>query len=105
MTIEFLYYPDCPSHERALEMLNQILHDEGVKDPVRILRIETQQEADKHRFIGSPTIRINQQDVDSNYSPGTPYRLTCRLYVREDGTISPLPSAESVRQAVRNSKI
>lgn len=105
MTIEFLYYPDCPSHERALEMLNQILHDEGVEAPVHIIRIETQQEAEAHRFIGSPSIRINHQDVDPNYPQGTPYRLACRLYVREDGTTSPLPSAELIRQAVRNHKI
>jgi len=105
MTIDFLYFPDCPSHERALEMLNQVLHEEGVQDSVQLYCVTTQQEADEHRFIGSPTIRINQQDVDPKVAPGPPYRLACRIYTHENGTVSPLPSAESIRQAVQNNKI
>jgi hypothetical protein len=105
MSIEFFYFPDCPSHERALEILQQVLHEENVQAPVHIYRIETQQAADNHRFIGSPTIRINGQDIDPNYPHGTPYRLACRLYVhQEDGRVSPLPSVGSIRQAVQRYK-
>ncbi len=30
MRIELLYYPECPSHERALELLRDALALEGI---------------------------------------------------------------------------
>lgn len=56
MRIELLYYPECPSHERALELIQQALREEGQQAEINIVRIDTQEQADAYRFIGSPTI-------------------------------------------------
>jgi uncharacterized protein with von Willebrand factor type A (vWA) domain len=37
-------------------------------------------------------------------APGLPYRLTCRAYVLEDGRISPLPSLDQIRSALRRAR-
>jgi hypothetical protein len=102
MRVELLYYPECPSHERAVELLQEAMRAEGVKATIEIIRIESQAEAESHRFIGSPTIRIEGIEVDPH--PELPYRLTCRTFVHEDGRLSPLPSLSMLRQVIRQAK-
>lgn len=99
MRIELLYYPECPSHERALELIQQALRDEGQQAEINIIRIETQEQADAYHFIGSPTIRINGRELQPQ--PNLPYRLTCRTFVHEDGRLSPVPSLTMLREAIR----
>lgn len=50
-------------------------------------------------FPGSPTIRVNGKDIAEPIE-GTPQGLTCRLYVRRDGGVSPLPDPLDVREAL-----
>ncbi len=100
MRVQLLYYPECPSHERALELLQEALQWEGVRVEVQVTRIETQGEAEAYRFIGSPTIRIEGQEIQPQ--PHLPFRLTCRTFIHEDGRLSPLPSLTTLREAVRN---
>ena len=99
MRIELLYYPECPSHERALELIQQALREEGQQAEIDIVRIDTQEQADADRFIGSPTIRINGRELQPQ--PNLPYRLTCRTFIHEDGRLSPLPSLTMLREAIR----
>ena len=51
------------------------------------------------QFVGSPTIRVNGVDVQPPVD-GEPTGLTCRVYRRRDGRISPLPDPEDVREAL-----
>ena len=100
MDIELLYYEECPSHEKALERLRSALDEEGLDAPVRVVEVETDDQAEGLRFVGSPTIRIDRRDIEQP-QPGPPYRLACRAYILEDGRISPLPSHAMVRRALR----
>jgi len=100
MRIELLYYPECPSHERALELLRDALALEGINAPIEVIRIDTQQQAEQYRFVGSPTIRIDGREVQPQ--PHLPYRLTCRAFQHEDGRLLPLPSLQTLRAALRN---
>lgn len=102
MRIELLYYPECPSHERALELIHEALTHEGVTAEVEVVRIDTQEQAEQHRFIGSPTIRIDGRELQPQ--PHLPYRLTCRAFQHEDGRLSPLPSLSMLREAIRNTE-
>lgn len=100
MRIEFLYYEDCPSHDAALARLRQVLTEMGIAAEVEIVRVETEEQARALRFIGSPTIRIDGEDIDPP-PPEAMYALTCRAYRLPDGRISPLPSEEMIRAALR----
>jgi hypothetical protein len=102
MRVQLFYYPDCPSHERALELVREALEAEGVDAEIAVICIETQEEAERHRFIGSPTIRFNGVEVDPQ--PHLPYRLTCRTFRHEDGRLSPLPSRIMLREVIRQVK-
>ena len=100
MHIEFLYWEECPSHEEALARLREVLAEEGVKAEIEVRRIDTEEQAQAERFIGSPTIRINGVDIDPAAERQTFYSLTCRAYTRDDGRISPLPPVETIRRAI-----
>jgi hypothetical protein len=100
MTIELLWWEGCPSHPDALADLARILREEGVDADVKRVEIEDDEQARRERFPGSPTIRIDGQDIVPP-AEGEPFSLTCRVYRTRDGRISPIPDPEDVRAAVR----
>ncbi len=99
MKIEFYYYDDCPSHETALDRLKEVLAELDVADSVEVIRVETDAQAEAVQFVGSPTIRIDSEDIDPP-DESMPYGLACRAYRRPDGRVTPLPTAELIREAV-----
>lgn len=99
-TIELLAWSGCPSHPVAERQLRGILADLGLTD-VQVTRtwIEDDETAVRRRFAGSPTFRVDDEDlipVDANDA----YGLTCRVYVLADGRYSPTPDLEELRRAV-----
>ena len=100
MKIEFLYYEDCPSHDIALERLQSALAEENIEADIEVTKVETDRQVHQLRFVGSPTILINGEDIDPP-SPDAHYALTCRAYRLEDGRISPLPSPGMIRLALQ----
>ena len=100
MNITFLYYEDCPSHDEALDRLRHVLAEEGVDTEIEIIKVETEEQAQRLHFIGSPTIRIGGQDIDPPQADAY-YALTCRAYRLEDDRISPLPSPDMIRRALQ----
>ncbi|MBZ0298541.1 MAG: DUF2703 domain-containing protein [Anaerolineae bacterium] len=100
MAIQFLYYEDCPSHGVALERLQAVMREEGIHADIDIVKVETDDQAQRLHFVGSPTILINGQDI-APVPRNACYSLTCRAYRLENGRISPLPTADMIRRALR----
>jgi len=98
MKIEFLYFKDCPSYKSALSLLEQILLENDNEVPIEKIEITTQESAIRHRFLGSPSIRINGKDIDDQGN-ASEYGLKCRIYP-ESG--QELPSEASLRLALKN---
>ncbi|MDR7509918.1 MAG: redoxin domain-containing protein [Armatimonadota bacterium] len=98
--IEFLYWEDCPSHEPALKRLRQVVEALGVRASVRVIRVDTDEQARALRFAGSPTIRVN--GVDLFPAPGEAYRLTCRVFLTPDGRVTPIPTVAMLEDALRS---
>ena len=98
MRVSFLYYEECPSHDLALGRLREVMDEEGIPGEVEVIKVETEDQARQLRFVGSPTIRVDGQDIDPPSDPR--YALTCRAYRLEDGRISPLPSKDMIRRAL-----
>lgn len=98
--VEFLWWEQCPSWERALEELRAAMSDAGA-DPgaIELRRVGSERDAERERFPGSPTIRIDGEDPDPP-GAGQPTGLLCRVYRRDDGRASPLPDPDKVRAAL-----
>ena len=101
MRVEFLWWEGCPSHPEALQQLQRVLREEGV-DPDSVERVEivSDEQAERKAFFGSPTIRIDGEDVVPA-GEGDPVGLSCRVYRLRDGRPSPTPDVEDLRAAVR----
>ena len=98
--VSFLYFEDCPSHELALERLHQVLAEEGIDAEVEVVKVETDAQVEQLHFVGSPTILVEGRDIDPPPAD-LQFALTCRVYRRQDGRISPLPSPEMIRRGLR----
>jgi len=99
LRVTFQYIDDCPSHEQALARLRKVLREERIQVEIDIIKIENEQQAQQLRFVGSPTILVNDTDIDPQSTEH--YGLACRAYQLEDGRISPLPSEEMIKRAIR----
>ncbi len=100
MLVELLFWEGCPSHPKALADLRAAMADIALDPGTVVLReVRTQEEAARERFVGSPTIRIDGLDIQP---PGVePFGLTCRIYHRRDGRVSPTPDPADVREGLR----
>ena len=84
-TVELLYFDDCPNYETLLPHLRQLLRAAGTDDEVQLRRIADDEAAQRERFAGSPTVRIDGQDVEPGASDRCDFGMTCRLYTTGDG--------------------
>jgi hypothetical protein len=100
MRIEVLHWEGCPSTPEALELLERVLAERGVEEPIELREVKTEGEAEELRFPGSPTIRIDGLDVDPVGAEARP-SLACRIYHLPDGRVSPVPSREQLEEALR----
>jgi len=100
MTIELLYFADCPSFPRAAENLEEALRREGLTHTVRMTEVVSAEDAIGKRFLGSPSIRIDGVDVEGPEAEGKVYGYGCRVYAR-DGSLNGWPSVEQIRAALR----
>jgi hypothetical protein len=100
MRVELLYWDGCPSHPQALDQLRGAMAELGL-DPgaIAVREVDTEDVAQAERFTGSPTIRVNGADVQP--VSDEPVALTCRVYHRRNGRVSPIPDPDDLRDALR----
>jgi len=91
MKVEVLYFDGCPSHRALMPKLRELMEEAGVDVPVELRRVESVEAADRERFLGSPTLRIDGQDVDPPASERTDFGLKCRLYATAGGLRGTVP--------------
>ena len=96
MKIEVLYVPNCPNHAVALDRLREVLSAEGFQKHVNEVLVRDEEMAQSLKFPGSPTIRIDGQDVEPQGEKTAAFGLMCRLY--SDG--SGAPSQQKLRAAI-----
>jgi hypothetical protein len=97
--IELLYWEECPSHPEAKALLEQVLEERGIRVPIEMREVRTQEEAVELAFPGSPTVRVDGQDVDPAGAESPP-ALACRIYRLGDGRASPVPSRQQLEEAL-----
>ena len=101
MRIDFLWYEDCPSHSQVRVLLREALQAVGVEARIVERKVETQAQAEALQFPGSPTIRINGEDIDPAGAAAARSALTCRTYGWADGRLQPLPEKRLIIAGLR----
>jgi hypothetical protein len=100
MRIELLYFDGCPNYGEFLSALRALLRKEGIEDEIVMRRVETVEDAERERFLGSPTPRIDGEDVDPGAAGRREFGLDCRLYRTAEG-VSRTPPEPWIRAALQ----
>ena len=67
---------------------------------LRLIVVADEDAAQRQRFLGSPTVRVDGRDVDPQAEERRDYGLSCRVYRTERG-LAGLPDARWLRDALR----
>jgi hypothetical protein len=105
LKVEILYFDECPTYLRAEETLRRVLEQESIEARVELVAVNTDEEAQELRFPGSPTIRVDGEDLFpvavANARAG--YALGCRMYATPQGLKgSPTPTMLRAALVQRN---
>lgn len=69
----------------ALADLHALLGRFGIDAQVRLVAVESEDAAQRKRFLGSPTLRVEGRDVEPGAEARTDFGLSCRLYPTSSG--------------------
>jgi len=101
--IEMLYFDGCPSHDALLPRLREIVAELDAQADIELRHIETFDQAEQERFLGSPTVRIDGADIEPAAAERTDFGLKCRLYRSADGA-SGMPPEQWLRHAIDSAR-
>ncbi|MDT7043686.1 hypothetical protein [Candidatus Nitronereus thalassa] len=104
MKIEVLYFNGCPSFPKAMDQVKSVLHEEGMDAAIETVPVENGEDALAHRFLGSPTIRVNGLDVEVQSRGREDFGLKCRLYGSGRNLVG-IPDTNLIRTAIREGKM
>ncbi len=99
MKVEVLYFGECPSYVAAQKTLREVLGGLGTDAEVEMVAVETDEEAGRLRFPGSPTIRIDGEDLFPSSAEREDWRLGCRVYAAPEG-LKGSPTAAMIEEAL-----
>lgn len=97
--IKFLFTPGCENTEPALALLREVLKWGKCPAEVTVRSIETEADAIKYHFRGSPTILIDGVDIEGPSRSHLDKRPSCRVFGLRAGQ-SGVPDASVIKQAL-----
>jgi hypothetical protein len=98
MKVEILYFEGYPTYLQAEETLRGVLTEESIEARVELVAVNTDEEAQELRFPGSPTIRVDGEDLFP-VPDRSQYALGCRTYATPEG-LRGSPTAEMIHAAL-----
>lgn len=100
MRIEILAFEGCPNANPTELVVREALRLELVDAVIDLIQVDTPVLADQLRFLGSPSVRVEGEDVEPSANGRTAYGLMCRTY-NEGNQIAGIPSVAMIRSAIR----
>ena len=100
MKIEVLYFDGCPNHRPTVERVREVLGEEGIEAEVVEVNVRDEATARDVGFLGSPTVRVNGNDVEPSARSAREYGMMCRTYAvgqKREGA----PPKGLIRAAIR----
>lgn len=101
--IGILFIEGCPGVLTTAEYIKEVIVEEDVDAEISLILIETAEDARQLHFTGSPTVRINGADIETNIADIKDYGLKSRLYII-DGRESGYPSKDMIKDAIKKIK-
>lgn len=93
ITVQF--FAGCPNHPPVVEMIERLIARHGLS--VEFDQVEIAPgDVERLRFLGSPTVLVDGEDIEPGAGERTEYAMSCRKYATPNG----LPDAEMLLQAL-----
>lgn len=80
MRVEVLYFIGCPHYEPTVELVHEVIRTLRVRAELAEIEVTDNAQAQRLRFLGSPTVRVDGADIEPAAAGRTEYALGCRLY-------------------------
>ncbi len=103
VNIGVFFIEGCPGVSVVIDNIKEVIAEEAVDAEISMFLIETSEDAGRLQFTGSPTVRINGRDIDSNMKAIKDYGLRSRHYFI-NGKKSYYPSKSMIRDAIKKVK-
>lgn len=97
--VELLWFSDCANHPAARRMLQDVIEELALGTAIIEIDATEATVAERVRFPGSPTIRVDGRDVDPSFVDPGDYTPRCRLY-RTDAGLRGLPERRWIEDAL-----
>ena len=97
--VEILYFEGCPNHEPARALVERVAADLGVELELELVEVPDAEAAERRRFLGSPTVRVDGVDVEPGPAGRDDFVLSCRVYRGAHG-LTGQPDESWVRDAL-----
>ncbi|MBI2686634.1 MAG: DUF2703 domain-containing protein [Acidobacteria bacterium] len=103
MKVEVLYFSGCPNHVPAVDRVREVLAQEGALAEMIEVEVTDTATAQQTGFLGSPSIRVDGQDIEPAVRGASSFGMMCRSYI-DGGQRKGVPPPEWIRAAVREAK-
>jgi hypothetical protein len=103
MKVAVLYFDGCPNHEALVPHLRALLERHGAEAAIELVRVEDAEAAERERFLGSPTVRVDGEDVEPGAAERTDFGLKCRLFATTNG-LRGMPADDWVLAAIQRAQ-
>jgi len=80
MKIDVLYFEGCPNHQPTVQRVREVLYRLGMVAEVRQIEVTQDDDPGALKFLGSPTVLIDGEDIDPVQRRGATYGLGCRTF-------------------------
>jgi hypothetical protein len=98
--VEVLVFDGCPNVEATLERARAAVVATRAHAEVQLVQVESDEEAKRLRFLGSPTVRVDGVDVDGSAKLRDDFGLQCRIY-SVGGRLEGVPPLDWIAAALR----
>ena len=96
LTVTILFFKGCPNHAPALDAVHRAGTRAGLDVKIVEIEVTSPQEAERLGFLGSPTVRVSDEDVEPAAGVRRDFGLACRRYGDQG-----VPSDRDIEAALR----
>jgi hypothetical protein len=99
MDIDLLYFAGCPHVDATLDLIDDVLAEQGLHARISRIEIKDGDDAERQRFPGSPTVRVDGVDIDPSQREADRFGMLCRVY-RDGAALRGIPPRAMIERAI-----
>ncbi len=86
--VHVLYFEGCPNHLETVDRVSDVIAALGLRTRVEEIEVKTVEDAERLRFLGSPSVRVGDVDIEPDARASSAYGFACRMYGAGEGVPS-----------------